>query len=49
MDASDIAGDLAHVLLTEDQVRLRVAELARQIDSNSAGKDPLRVGVLNGG
>ena len=48
MDASDIAGDLAHVLLTEEQVRLRVAELARQIDSNYAGKDPLMVGVLNG-
>lgn len=48
MDASDIAGDLAHVLLTEEQVRLRVAELARQIDSNYADKDPLMVGVLNG-
>lgn len=48
MDASDIAGDLAHVLLTEEQVRLRVGELARQIDSNYAGRDPLMVGVLNG-
>lgn len=48
MDASDITADLAHVLLTADQVSERVAELARQIDDDYAGRDLLCIGVLNG-
>ena len=48
MDSTDIAADLAHVLLTRDQLAARVAELAQQIDTDYAGREPLMVGVLNG-
>lgn len=48
MDASDIAADLSNVLLTADQIRDRVGELARQIDSDYADRPLLMVGVLTG-
>lgn len=48
MDASDITADLAHVLLTADQIRDRLNEVARQIDADYGGRDLLMVGVLNG-
>lgn len=48
MDAADIADDLAHVLLTSQQVSDRVADLAAQIDADYAGRELLMVGVLNG-
>lgn len=48
MDAADISEDLAHVLLSSDQVHERVCELAEQIDADYAGRDLLMVGVLNG-
>jgi hypoxanthine phosphoribosyltransferase len=46
--AADISGDLTEVLLTEEQIRNRVSELASQIDQDYRGKEPLLVGVLNG-
>lgn len=48
MEPKDVEADLAHVLLTEDQVLARIAEVAQQIDQDYAGKTPLLVGVLNG-
>ena len=48
MDASDIPGDLTHVLYTREQLNQRLAEIAAEIDRDYAGKDPLLVGVLTG-
>lgn len=48
MEPKDVASDLDHVLLTEQQVIERIKQLAQQIDQDYAGKIPLLVGVLNG-
>ncbi|MEV6597504.1 hypoxanthine phosphoribosyltransferase [Actinoplanes sp. NPDC051346] len=48
MDAEHVAGDLESVLLSEDQILLRVGELARTIDKDYAGRDIVLVGVLGG-
>lgn len=48
MEPKDVEADLAHVLLTEEQVLERIAQIAQQIDQDYAGKAPLLVGVLNG-
>ena len=40
--------DLERVLLTEEQLRSRLDELAAQIDADYAGRDVLLVGVLKG-
>ncbi len=48
MDQSDVGQDLEHVLLTEQQLKDRLGELAAQIDADYAGQDLLLVGVLKG-
>ena len=48
MEASDVADDLTEVLLTEDQIRARIAELCRQIEADYEGRPLLIVGVLKG-
>jgi hypoxanthine phosphoribosyltransferase len=48
VDAVDMAGDLAKVLLSEEEILARLGELAAAIDVDYAGKDPLLVGVLKG-
>ncbi len=48
MDESHVAGDLIHVLYTEEQLRGRLEELAREIERDYEGKDILLVGVLRG-
>jgi len=48
VDPQDIASELEHVLLTEEQITTRLNELAAQIDSDYQGKDLLLVGVLKG-
>jgi hypoxanthine phosphoribosyltransferase len=40
--------DLEKVLLTEEQISARLAEVAREVDADYAGLDPLLVGVLKG-
>ena len=40
--------DLEKVLLTEDEIQAKLAELAAQIDADYADKDPLLIGVLKG-
>jgi len=48
MDPSDIAGDLSSVLIEEEDIARRVAELAEEIDHDYAGRPLLMVGVLKG-
>lgn len=46
--AQEIHPDLERVLITEDQIRTRVAELASEINADYAGRDLLVVGILKG-
>ncbi len=48
MEPDDISSELAHVLVTEEQIDTRLAELAAEVDADYAGKDLLLVGVLKG-
>ena len=48
MEPEDISSELQHVLLTEEQIRGRLLELAAQIDIDYHGKDLMLVGVLKG-
>ena len=48
MDASHVADDLETVLLSEDQIRTRVAELATELAGDYAGRDLVLIGVLSG-
>ena len=48
MDAEDIGSDLERVLVTEEQIRDRIAAIAKEIDADYSGRDLLLVGVLKG-
>lgn len=48
MQPDNVEGDLAHVLLTEEQISDRLAAIAAEIDEAYQGRDLLLVGVLNG-
>ncbi len=48
MDHSDVAGDFANILLTEEQIDAKLKEMAAQIDQDYRDKDLLLVGVLKG-
>src|SRR5476649_2586126 len=48
MEASDVSGDLTRVLVSEAQIREKLAELARRIENDYDGDRPLLVGVLKG-
>ena len=48
MQPDNVEGDLAHVLLTEEQISERIAAIAAAIDEAYQGRDLLLVGVLNG-
>ena len=48
MQPDNVEGDLAHVLLTEEQISDRIAAIAATIDEAYQGRDLLLVGVLNG-
>src|ERR1700743_1649181 len=48
MDAADMGSGLKEVLITEEQLSNRTAELAAQIDADYAGRELLLVGVLKG-
>jgi hypoxanthine phosphoribosyltransferase len=48
VDHTDMADDLAQVLIPEERILARLAELAEQIDADYAGRDLLLVGVLKG-
>lgn len=40
--------NILKVLLTEEQIKTRIAELGRELSRDYAGKDPIFVGVLKG-
>ena len=48
MQPNNVEGDLAHVLLTEEQISDRIAAIAAEMDEAYQGRDLLLVGVLNG-
>jgi hypoxanthine phosphoribosyltransferase len=48
MELTDVQADLTEILITEEQIRSRIAELAREVERDYAGKDVLLIGVLKG-
>ena len=48
MEPSHLPGVLERVLLSEEQIQARIAELAAQIAEDYAGRPPLLIGVLKG-
>jgi hypoxanthine phosphoribosyltransferase len=48
MKLDDVADDLEEILLTEDAIVARIAELSREIENDYAGEPLLLVGVLKG-
>ena len=48
MELTDVHDDLTEILITEEQIRSRIAELSRTVEADYAGKDVLLVGVLKG-
>jgi hypoxanthine phosphoribosyltransferase len=48
VDENHVSEDLAKVLITEEQIRDRLQEMAREIEADYEGKDLLLVGVLKG-
>ena len=44
----DLGPDLERVLVTEEQIRDRIASMAKEIDADYAGRDIMLVGVLKG-
>lgn len=48
METSDVSADLTEVLLTEEQIHDKIAELARRIEADYTTERPLLVGVLKG-
>jgi len=48
MEPRDIDGHLTEILISEEQIATRLAEMSRQIEADYAGKDLLLVGVLKG-
>ena len=48
MDATDMDGDLAEVLVDADAIQARLHEIAAEVDADYAGRDLLLVGVLKG-
>ena len=48
MDEKDLGGDLEKVLVTQDEIAHRLAEMAAEIDADYEGRDLLLVGVLKG-
>lgn len=48
MDLSKVSNEITQVLVTEEQIDAKVAELAAEIDKRYEGKDLLLVGVLKG-
>ncbi|MFB7844080.1 hypoxanthine phosphoribosyltransferase [Microbacterium sp. NPDC056052] len=48
MRAADIPDDLTDILVTEEEIRTKLDELAARVAEDYAGKDLLLVGVLKG-
>ena len=48
MDEKDLGDQLEKVLITEEEIQRRLAEMAGEIDTDYEGRDLLLVGVLKG-
>lgn len=48
MDLSSVEKDIQKVLVTEEQIKVRISELAAELDQHYADKRPLLLGVLKG-
>ena len=48
MDVTHVEGDLSSTLISEQQIKQRLVELAAEIEADYAGRDLLVVGVLKG-
>lgn len=48
MEFTDVHNDLTEILITEEEIRTKIAELARRIETDFQGRDVLLVGVLKG-
>ncbi len=48
MDAADVEGDLVNILFTEEQIQVKLKELAEKIEADYAGQHILIVGILRG-
>ncbi len=48
MELSDVENEITDTLISEEQIRDRLAQLSRQIESDYDGKDILLVGILKG-
>ena len=48
MDADHVPSEITEILITNDQLQQRLAEVAAQVDEDYAGRDLLLVGVLKG-
>ena len=48
MDLESVSSEIEKVIVTEEQIKARITELAKEIDAHYAGKDLLLVGVLKG-
>ena len=48
MRAADISDDLTEILVTEEEIRAKLDELAARVAADYSGKDLLLVGVLKG-
>ena len=46
---SDPSADIDKVLISEEEIRRRVGELASQVESDFAGRDLVVVGLLTSG
>lgn len=48
MDLEAVTSEITKVLVTEEQIKTKIAELSKEIDAHYVGKDLLLVGVLKG-
>ena len=48
MESTDVEADLVNILFTEAQIQVKLRELAKEIETDYAGKDILIVGILRG-
>ena len=48
MDAADVDADLVNILFTEEEIQVKLAEMAKRIEADYEGEDLLIVGVLRG-
>ncbi|HEY3292123.1 MAG TPA: phosphoribosyltransferase family protein, partial [Candidatus Nanopelagicaceae bacterium] len=48
MDLSEVSGDIEKVIVTEEELKAKVKELALRIDTDYRDRDLLMVGVLKG-